>query len=115
MWIPLNPRRYELSEKQKEEHKKVNSLSAATLNAEQKIVKGFLICKSEYEKIQDQYVTQKSAKEHNDRQSSKKLMEGEKDIFSLTTKDEKESIKVIKCPLTGDFVEKSKTRRVYFC
>ena len=57
MWIPLNPRRYELSEKQKEEHKKVNSLSAATLNAEQKIVKGFLICKSEYEKIQDQYVT----------------------------------------------------------
>jgi len=38
--------------------------------------------------------------------------------FSLTSRsnpDDKNKKKVFKCPLTGDLVEVSKVRKVYFC
>lgn len=39
----------------------------------------------------------------------------EKNFSMLSKKEDKSAIKVFKCPLTGNFVEKSKVRKVFFC
>ena len=76
-WVPL-PK----PENQQKEESRKNS------PAEQKIGKGYLICKSQYEALEE---FQK--------------MESEDDGINLSKKENKQ-IPCIKCPFTGDLVEK---------
>ena len=89
-WIPFE--KQQVSEKQKEESKKNN-----TLAQELKMFKGYLICKSYYESLEEIIVENKDG------------------FSSITAKDDETKIKCIKCPLTKKPVEKSKIRKVYFC
>lgn len=75
--------------------------------------KGYLICKSSLDKIEElvyekkvfEEITKKdiSAKERNS------LINNQ-----VNSKDEKNSVKAIKCPFTGELIEKSKIRKVFF-
>jgi len=87
VWVPFE--KQALSEKQKEESKKNNSLAQ-----ELKMLKGYLICKSYYESLEEIIVDNKDG---------------------FVSKNEETKIKCIKCPLTKKPVEKSKVRKVYFC
>lgn len=85
IWIPL--KKAELTDRQKEEAKK-----NANLSAELKMQSGYLICKSAFDSLPEVQVEQP-----------------ENGFL------EQEKVRCFRCPLTGDLVEKSKTRRVYFC
>ena len=80
-----------ISEKHKEESKKNN-----TLAQELKMLKGYLICKSYYESLEE-------------------ITVDNKDGFITSGSKDETKIKCIKCPLTKKPVEKSKIRKVYFC
>jgi hypothetical protein len=67
--------------------------------------KGYLICRSVYENIPEMIVDPKEIENYVKKD----------DPFNLIAKDNEVGIKVFKCPLTGQLVEKSKVRKVYFC
>lgn len=96
MWIPL-------TKKPGDSKKAEESKSSA---AQDKMTKGYLICKSVYDTLED-FVVDKKALDAQ----SKKEKEQKTDPFSLTAlskpKDEKDGVKVFRCPLTNDLVEKS--------
>ena len=75
--------------------------------------KGYLVCKSAYDSLEELNITKKQLEEQNKKDDTKG------DPFSLTGSRPKEedgnTIKVIKCPLTGDYIEKSKVRKTFFC
>lgn len=76
---------------------------------DQKIGKGYLISKSTLETLEEFNI---------DIKELENISKNESTPFSLTARsntDEKNKKKVIKCPLTGDFVEVAKIRKVYFC
>lgn len=104
MWIPT--RKEELTEKQKEEQKRNSSI--AQIVAEQMMQRGYLVSKSALEKLTEFEVDQKVLDEQNNKDK-------DKNFSVLSKKDDKGAIKVFKCPLTGNLVEKSKVRKVFFC
>jgi hypothetical protein len=57
------------------------------------MLKGYLVCKSYYENLEEMTIDNKDGTENKD----------------------ETKIKCIKCPLTKKPVEKSKIRKVYFC
>ena len=61
-----------------------------------KMTKGYLICKSVFESLEDTMVESK-------------------DQPFLMSDAPQTKVKMFKCPLTGDMVEKQKVRKVYFC
>ena len=69
--------------------------------------KGYLVCKSAFEKIQEFTVDKKSLEESKEKDKPAESR--------AKPKDDKNSVKVIRCPLTGDIIEKSKVRKVFFC
>jgi hypothetical protein len=106
MWVPM--KKHELTEKQKEEMKKNSSSSVLSAKLiDQKINKGYLISKSTLESLEE---FSADPKDLDTRKS-------DPTPFSLTarTSDAKNKKCVFKCPLTGDLVEVSKVRKVYFC
>ena len=62
--------------------------------------KGYLICKEVYETLEDIEIERKVIYTQNKEQNE-------------TNPNEK--VKAIKCPLTGEYIEKIKIRKVYFC
>jgi hypothetical protein len=62
------------------------------------MIKGYLICKSLYDGLEE-------------------FLVDNMDAFALNSSNNKEDtkIKCVKCPLTKKPIEKSKIRKVYFC
>ena len=86
MWIPLKQK--ELTEKQKEEAKK-GSAAAAEL----KMQKGYLVCKSVFDALEENNIDPKS-------------LEKEQKTIDLAQIDES-GLKLVRCPLTGNLFKKS--------
>ena len=97
MWIPL--KRLDLTDKQKEEIKKNTALSA-----ELKMNKGFLICKSVFDSLEESVVDQKTLDSYRTNPDQ-----------IIIDRNEAAEIKVVKCPMTGDLLEKTKIRKVFIC
>ena len=95
MWIPL--KKQDLTEKEKEEAKKAGTTVESNMN------KGYLVCKSTLDSLEEKTVERKTLESHKE--------EG----FPLSTKEEKGDVVVIRCPLTNNLVEKKKVRKIYFC
>ena len=70
--------------------------------------KGYLVSKSALDKLPEFEVDQKVLDEQNQKDK-------DKNFNVLGKKDDKTAVKVFKCPLTGNLVEKSKVRKVFFC
>ena len=70
------------------------------------MTKGYRVCKSTYESLEEKTV-------------DRKFLESQKEEgFSLTptkTKEDKDGVVVFRCPLTNNFVEKKHVRKIYFC
>ena len=71
--------------------------------------RGYLVSKSALDKLPEFEVDQKVLDEQN---NSK---EKDKNFSQLAKKDDKTAVKVLKCPFTGNLIEKSKVRKVFFC
>lgn len=63
--------------------------------------KGYLICKSALDDIEEFQMEQSALDSWKEGEQVKKVEEG--------------GVTVIKCPLTGTLIQKSKIRKVYFC
>ena len=70
--------------------------------------KGYLICKSAFDAIKEDKMTQKAMDEANNIKDS-----ANDDVVKMFGNG-KDIVTAIKCPLTGDMIDKSKVRKVYF-
>ncbi len=75
--------------------------------------KGYLICKSALDKIVELVYEKKVFEEI----TKKDLSSKERNLLinnQTNSKDEKNIVKIIRCPFTGELVDKSKIRKVFF-
>lgn len=86
-WVPI--KRPEPTDKQKEEAKKNKNLEI-----ELKMNQGYLICHQVYKDLEVEQIEAKALNEKS---------------------DSNDKVNAVKCPMTGNYVELSKIRKVFFC